>query len=400
MNTTDPYTQRRIDELDETARAELDRILDEQQSMAKYGMPQRPVNQILDKLDNGGDWPTEPGDELNLVGNINYRRKGITGRRKSWRVESILPAGGRLNIFAGPKAGKTTLVSNLVRALVDGAPFLDTYAVDMHDRETEETGGVLIFDTEMTGTQLVEWYDDLGVEYMEDVHLIPLRGRAGWLDFLDPKRRARLVAEIQERYEFPPSVVILDPVGPLLAALGLDENSNSDVQRLLTAWDAFAADLGATESVLAHHAGHAGGRARGASAFHGSGDVNLVITKSEGATGTRRISTTGRMDEELPPTPVSHDPETRRLTLGAVSVSKAREDHATRVLRARMTEVLDGREDGLGATDLAAALQAAGLSRDGARAERDRAVKLGILTRSGGANAYRYTLAAGISLAD
>lgn len=312
-----------------------------------------------------------------------------------WRVAEILPSGGRLNIFAAPKAGKTTITANLVRSLVTGQPFLDRYDVDATGRGLQSPN-VLVIDAEMTPGQLRDLYRAQGAPLGEAVLFDLMRGRANDLDLFNAETRAALVEKHGDWFD----VVILDPVGPVLAALGLDENSNSDVQRFLTAWDGFVQEIGATESVIVHHAGHAGGRARGASAFHGSGDVNLVLTKSDGAAGTRKVSTTGRTQHELPPTPVGYDPETRRLTLGAESIGKARDDHATRVLRARMAEVLDGHDDGLGATDLAAALHAAGLSRDGARAERDRAVKLGVLNRSGGANAYRYTLAAGISLAD
>ena len=90
---------------------------------------------------------------------------------------------------------------------------------------------------------------------------------------------------------------ILDPVGPLLASLGLDENSNSDVQRLLTAWDEFVRELGGQESMVTMHAGHNGERARGASAFLGScSAVWTLMREGEEPGAPRFLKTMGRIE--------------------------------------------------------------------------------------------------------
>ena len=46
-----------------------------------------------------------------------------------YRIEGIAPTNGRALLVAQYKAGKTTLVGNLIRALADGEPFLGHFDV-------------------------------------------------------------------------------------------------------------------------------------------------------------------------------------------------------------------------------------------------------------------------------
>jgi transcription termination factor Rho len=47
----------------------------------------------------------------------------------TYRVDQLWPVGGRVVLAAAWKAGKTTLLGNLIRALVDNQPFLGRYIV-------------------------------------------------------------------------------------------------------------------------------------------------------------------------------------------------------------------------------------------------------------------------------
>ena len=60
-------------------------------------------------------------------------------------------------------------------------------------------------------------------------------------------------------------VVVLDCLGPVLGALGLDENSNTDVGRFLGAFAELLDEAGAPEAAVVHHMGHSGERTRGGS---------------------------------------------------------------------------------------------------------------------------------------
>ena len=224
-----------------------------------------------------------------------------------WRIDGLWPAGARVNLVAGPKAGKTTTVGNVVRALVDGEDFLGrgSRALDAGEK-------VVIFDTEMTPLQLQDWYRDLGVQHPGKVQVVPLVGRAGGLDFLSEEGTRELVGKYAGAHTY-----ILDPIGPVLSALGLEENSNSDVQRFLSKWDTLVTLMGGQESLITHHAGHNSERARGASAFLGSGSAIWTIASKDPdkADAARYIKAIGR-DVNVPETQLRYDPFTRRLHMG------------------------------------------------------------------------------------
>lgn len=224
-----------------------------------------------------------------------------------WRIDGLWPAGARVNLVAGPKAGKTTTVGNVVRALVDGEDFLGRASRALNAGEK-----VVIFDTEMTPLQLQDWYRDLGVQHPGKVQVVPLVGRAGGLDFLSEEGTRELVGKYAGAHTY-----ILDPIGPVLSALGLEENSNSDVQRFLSKWDTLVTLMGGQESLITHHAGHNSERARGASAFLGSGSAIWTIASQDPdkADAARYIKAIGR-DVNVPETQLRYDPSTRRLHMG------------------------------------------------------------------------------------
>lgn len=250
---------------------------------------------------------------------------------QDWIVAGMWPANGRINLVAAPKAGKTTMLLNLVRSLVDGHPFLGAFDVHPPQPTSGDAPLVTIFDTEMTGAQLRRWYRAIGVRNAAKVRVVRLRGQASRLNFLDAKERRKLV----EKYAGS-AVYVLDPVAPVLTTLGLEENSNSDVQKFLTQWDEFVHDLGGSTSAIVHHAGHAGDRARGASAFLGSGDAvwTLTVGDSEaGETPIRYLRTEGRFDDGgLPETALNWDPATHLLTLGQSRAEQVAEDALGAVL--------------------------------------------------------------------
>jgi hypothetical protein len=49
---------------------------------------------------------------------------------------------------------------------------------------------------------------------------------------------------------------VLDCIGPVLAALGLDESKPAEAGRFLSAFEELLADAGVAESFLIHHMGH------------------------------------------------------------------------------------------------------------------------------------------------
>lgn len=242
-----------------------------------------------------------------------------------WRVASMWPEGGRVNLASVPKGGKTLMTVNLVRSLLTGQPFLNHFDVTpVPDRDGPS---IVVFDFEMTEEQILDWYEriDLPPEVLARVDVVPLRGYAGLFDFLTPTTRAELVAKYRGAHTY-----IMDPVGPVLAGLGMEENSNSDVQRFLSTWDQFVHELGGVESMVSIHAGHNGDRARGASAFLGSGDAVWTIAREgDAASDPRFLKAIGR-GVDLEPTELVHDPDTGRVSLGTQNRAQVKRDNTAR----------------------------------------------------------------------
>lgn len=251
-----------------------------------------------------------------------------------WRIDGLWPADARVNLVATAKAGKTTTTANLVRSLADGGDFLSHSVRPLGAGQT-----VAIFDTEMTEVQLQGWYSDLGLENPGKVRIVSIMGRAAGLNFVDEDTLRGLVERYAGAHTY-----ILDPIGPVLSGLGLDENSNTDVQRFLSAWDTFVTLMGGRESVIVHHAGHAAERARGASAFLGSGSAIWTLTTDDpNDPDTQRYFRAMGRDVNVPSTPLTYDPFSRRLSLGQVSKYRMERENIFHRLWGPILEVVTGK---------------------------------------------------------
>ena len=232
----------------------------------------------------------------------------------TYRIEGLQPADTRVMFSAQYKAGKTTVRDNVTRALVDGDLFLGKFEVNTVDR-------VVILDFEMGGNQLAAWLADQGIEADDRVTVIPMRGKASTFDLLD---EATLSEWAQRLAKF--DYLILDPLRPILDALGLDEHR--DGGRFLTAFDELCHEAGIPDSLIIHHMGHTAERARGDSRFRDWPDVEwqLVREDKEDPASPRYIKAYGR-DVDFPESLLTYDETTRHLTVagGNRKDAKARE---------------------------------------------------------------------------
>lgn len=229
-----------------------------------------------------------------------------------YRIEGLMPAGGNVLIAAQFKAGKSTLVGNLARALVDGTPFLDSFAVHPF------TGSVVIIDDELSESQFRRVLRAQGITRTDRVHVISLRGRVAQFDLRDPALFARWVAMLRAAQC---SVLIFDCLRPVLDALGLSEDK--DAGRFLVRFDALMLAAGVNESGLVHHMGHNGERSRGDSRLRDWPDVEWKILRPpvkdedgkeiEDPSGPRFFSAFGR-EIEVAEGALSFDPLTKHLT--------------------------------------------------------------------------------------
>lgn len=225
-----------------------------------------------------------------------------------YRVDGLWPTDGRVMLAAQYKAGKTTLVNNLIRSLADGDPFLGAY-------ETERADRVILLDNELSPNMVRLWLREQGVRKTDAVDVISLRGKLSSFNILDPEVRTKWV-----RHLGPADVLILDCLRPVLDAIGLSEATEAG--RFLVAFDELAREAGIRELVLVHHMGHSNERSRGDSRLLDWPDALWKLVREgedddEGgstATPARFFSSLGR-DVNQPERRLAFNPETRHLTI-------------------------------------------------------------------------------------
>ena len=301
------------------------------------------------------------------------------------RIEGWQPQGTRVVFSAQNKSGKTVSTQNVIRCLVDGAPWLGRYAA------TPVTGVVCVLDFEMNAAQVDGWFRDQQIVHDDQVIVESMRGQAGTFDITDPNVRARWAAWLRDRSV---AYLILDCLRPCLDAIGLDENH--DAGKFLVAFDALLAEAGISEAMVVHHMGHLNERSRGDSRILDWPDANwMLVRETDDPSSTRFIKAYGR-DVEQPEQRLAYDPATRRLSVDGGS----RRDQAALEALAAVLEVLDGADKPLSVRAIETALKGSDYSRDIVRAATKQGIVAGtIVTQPGPRNAIlhsRNTQCAGV----
>lgn len=230
-----------------------------------------------------------------------------------YRIGTLWPSEGRVLCPAAAKSGKTTLiVGNLIPALCDGREFLGRLPVAPLTRR------LVYFNLEVGERTLRAWMRRAGVVASDRVTVVNLRGKVGALTLGSAAGRRRIADFLRGEDA---EVAILDPLAPALASLGLDENSNADVARFFAYWSETLGEAGVVDDFIAHHAGHAGERSRGASRLLDEPDAIWTMTRAKvdeddayGPAEVRFLRAVGR-DVDLPPTALGFDDTTGALTL-------------------------------------------------------------------------------------
>lgn len=253
-----------------------------------------------------------------------------------YRIEDMWPTNGKILITAPKKSGKTTLIGNLVRCLADGSPFLvsNTFAghqgfevAPLDDRK------VMVLDFEMTRDMLRTWLADQRIQNLDAIEIELMRGRT-W-DPRDHQQRKQWAAYLRSMNV---GTLLVDPIGPVLHGLGIEENSNSEVGALLTALDRLCHEADVDELAVVHHAGHgAEQRSRGASVFLGWPDATWELKRETDGSTLRFLSAEGR-DVLLPETALTYDWATRRLALGTGGRTEARSAGDAEIIAAIVAE--------------------------------------------------------------
>lgn len=243
----------------------------------------------------------KPGPDCGTLAEILNRPPS-----ERWRVEGLLPAGGRLLWSAQRKTGKTTAVGNLARSLLTGEPFLGRFEC------TKLDGRVIVLNYEVTGETFARWMDDIGVP-SERMYVVNLRGRRNLL--ADEAGRTELVELIRAQEG---EVLTVDPFGRSFT--GKSQNDTAEVTPWLGRLDEVTEQAGCAELVLTAHAGWDGERTRGSSALEDWPDSIVTMTRDPD-TDQRFLRAEGR-DVEVEEDRLDYDKATRRLSLSGAGNRK------------------------------------------------------------------------------
>jgi hypothetical protein len=281
-----------------------------------------------------------------------------------WRIRDWQPGNSRVILTAQFKAGKTTIVGNLIRSLADADLWLG------RDEVQYVVGAIGLIDTEMSCSQLDGWLGDQGIERAEHVVVIPLRGHVASFDLLDRDVRAHWAAQLREyRVEY----LILDCLRPVLDALGLDEHR--DAGRFLVALDALLQEAGIADCLVVHHMGHMGERARGDSRLRDWPDVEWRLVRQDDQPHSPRFITGYGRDVNIPESLLEYDAGTRHLTIAQGS----RQDGRARAALTAVTEVLSASPDALSLRAIQKALAESDYPRAQVRAAIQWGVREGVI---------------------
>lgn len=206
-----------------------------------------------------------------------YREINLTNEREippgaSYMIEHLMPFSGYVLLTGQKKTGKTTLMMNLIKALTQREKFLGEFDVAERCR-------IALFDMEMDDRQHMRWLDSVGLLHERKLFTEYLRGEARALGIDDEDREEKLVERLSD---LGIDVMIIDPIGPLLRAYGIDENSSGEVGRIIDRLVAIKEAAGIPGLIINHHQGKDGNLgARGSSVFEDTPDAIWKLTRDD-----------------------------------------------------------------------------------------------------------------------
>lgn len=315
-------------------------------------------------------------------------------------VEGLWPVDGHVVLSGPAKAGKTTVRNNLIRSLVDGDPFLGTFDV------ARPVGRVVVLDLELTRNSLRWWLRQQDITNAGHVDVLPMRGQAHTLNVFSAGWCALWVERLRGA-----DVVMLDCLEPVLHALRLDPNT--EARRFLEEWGAMLTSAGVAGSIVLHHHGHGGERAKGDSGILAWPDAlwNIVCQTPGDMASPRYFNAFGR-DVEVPEGRLDLDGAEARYVGGVGrdadrgrqraasaedrSLTALRAEHDRRVAAGEPTPIVGLSIQWPSEAAVVAVAREAGVSRDGAREAIRRLTDRGLLVTSKGGSSHAriFTLSA------
>ncbi len=199
----------------------------------------------------------------------------------TYRIEGLWPSDGNVHLIASYKSGKTTLVLNVIRSLVEGEVLLGRFPV----RPVE--GRVLYINYELSDLMTKRWFRRIGIKNRRKVSVLNLRGQENPLGSkMDREKFAKLLRDLMIE------VIVIDPFsGAFTNGNSLD---NDEVKQFLIEIDKFANKAGIKEVLIAVHAGYEPLKPRGASTLGDHPDALWYIWKPDKKSNQRNFMANGR----------------------------------------------------------------------------------------------------------
>jgi hypothetical protein len=236
-----------------------------------------------------------------------------------YRIDKVAPENSRIILSAQYKAGKSTIIGNLLRALVDGDDFLGRFTVNTLARRA------VLIDDELSENMLLDWLYAQGINNTAAISVVALRGKVAAFNLLDDRCRTEWITRLRE---LDADYLILDCLRPVLDAAGLDESR--DTGKFLIAFDALLHEAAISDAAIVHHMGHTGERARGDSRLQDWPDAIWRLVREDDQPSSPRYFTAYGRDVDTPEGRLCFDPDTRRLTYAPGSRSDAKAEAAQR----------------------------------------------------------------------
>ena len=226
-----------------------------------------------------------------------------------WLMQGLIPWGGSVLLAGQYKAGKSTLMLNLIKALTTGSRFLGSFDVP-HPLK------VAYVDLELGESLAWDWMDEIpGIDFSRTVY-VPRVGQGSQLHMQSETIRSKWARKLRQSGV---DVLIIDPLSPIMSALNINENENG-VRAMLDAFDVLKVEAGLKSVIVTHHTGHQNtGRARGNSAFMDWPAAFMALVKQgEDEDSPRAFRAFGR-NVSVSTTSLTFDDKTHTLMLSSAA---------------------------------------------------------------------------------